>query len=131
MPQDIKDGTLQKSKDQLFRQSRNTGNTDDGNHPASPLLAGRSADACSSNSKNTSEYDEDQRQDRQFKKTIERYLGDLFHFDKFASGVSDPISDKINDETDQSAGGSEMTGKFIEKRWYNEINNSIKYIFAI
>ena len=100
MPQDIKDGTLQKSKDQLFRQSRNTGNTDDGNHPASPLLAGRSADACSSNSKNTSECDEDQRQDRQFKKTIERYLGDLFHFDKFASGVSDPVSDKINDETD-------------------------------
>ena len=96
MPQDIKDGTLQKSKEQLFGQSRNTGNTDDGNTPASPLLVGRSADACSSNSKNTSDFDDELRQDRQFKKAIERYLGDLFHFDKFASGVSEPISDKIN-----------------------------------
>ena len=70
MPEDIKDGTLQKSKDQLFRQSRNKGNTDDVNNPSSPLLAGRSVDACSSNSKNTSDFDDEQRQDKQFKKAI-------------------------------------------------------------
>ena len=89
MPQDIRDGTLQKSKEDLFRYSKqNIGNTDDNGSQICPLLKSET----SSNSKNTSDIDDDQRQDRQFKKCIERFVGDLFRFDKHSS---DPKSEKI------------------------------------